>query len=131
MAAQSNFRLRDIHDRRDRACIGTDTELFFVGGDDPKSRTRTKALPPLPDRRRLPGLRPHPRRRRHLGRHHPTRTRGDPGGQADHRRGAGQRRRLGRAQPTSLPQTVPGKNHHRTARSHRGPNRPFTHRSVT
>ena len=36
MAAQSNFRLRDIHDRTDRACIGTDTELFFVGGDDPE-----------------------------------------------------------------------------------------------
>ena len=34
MAAQSNFRLREIHDRTDRACIGTDTELFFVGGDD-------------------------------------------------------------------------------------------------
>ena len=34
MAAQSNFRLRDIHDRTDRACLGTDTELFFVGGDD-------------------------------------------------------------------------------------------------
>ena len=35
MAAQTDFRLRDIHDRTDRACIGTDTELFFVGGDDP------------------------------------------------------------------------------------------------
>ena len=34
MAAQSNFRLRDIHDRMDRACIGTDTELFFISGDD-------------------------------------------------------------------------------------------------
>ena len=35
MTARTSFRLRDIHDRTDRACIGADTELFFVGGDDP------------------------------------------------------------------------------------------------
>ena len=35
MTARARFRLRDIHDRTDRACIGADTELFFVGGDDP------------------------------------------------------------------------------------------------
>lgn len=35
MAAHTDFRLRDIHDRADRACIGVDTELFFVGGNDP------------------------------------------------------------------------------------------------
>ena len=35
MTALASFRLRDIHDRTDRACIGADTELFFVGGDDP------------------------------------------------------------------------------------------------
>jgi WhiB family redox-sensing transcriptional regulator len=47
--AQSNFRLRDIHDRTDRACIGTDTELFFVGGDDPEllepARERCRRCP--------------------------------------------------------------------------------------
>lgn len=35
MAERTDFSLRDIHHRTDRACIGTDTELFFVGGDDP------------------------------------------------------------------------------------------------
>src|SRR5450755_2142552 len=49
MAAQSNFRLRDIHDRTDRACIGTDTEMFFVGGDDPEllepARERCRRYP--------------------------------------------------------------------------------------
>lgn len=35
MAERTHFSLRHIHDRTDRACIGTDTELFFVGGDDP------------------------------------------------------------------------------------------------
>ena len=28
-------RLRDIHDRTDRACIGADTEIFFAGGQNP------------------------------------------------------------------------------------------------
>ena len=35
MAENQTPSLRAIHDCRDRACLGSDTEIFFIGGNDP------------------------------------------------------------------------------------------------